>query len=599
MNAYPNADNYLQPSLGTPEIPPSVDPDEGILISVAYNPAWTKVLLGAVTQLSQYAAWDADHDTKIETIERVNSLLFLLQNDVTTVPAPFWDEDSADDSDDTAPVDDQPWYGQIVIIDDRLTFVENAFIYLVSGFIAYSGQVGAAVSFIPIARNFVVTMKSNPLGGIVRFLADAVEIGRADTYAAADGALDVPMTMPAPTMGFVAEDVTTYPTLWIELLEDNPHDLPSVSMTLVRSRLSQADFSNPNIRYNPDTDQIEQTPDGGTTWNPAPGLDPRHSSTFLKPPVAGSSKQCDAAANMVKWLHDFIDQMLFDFELVGGVTTIINSILIELEILAPYAELLAIISELAETISGIGGTALAAAFTSDQYDLLECIFFCNADGSGRISVDALAEVEAEITAQLNTTAALITNAILSVQGEIGLSNAGSVGSETGDCDGCECGWCYEFDFSAGDGGWVAFPSAGYEPGDTRGNYADARWNSSKNTTTQHSSELFFRIALPMAGHVTSVQVLYNRTPGSFDLGFANSISADGDYYIGVTAMSSDTSEAAGNTSISYSGDIDVASYINVWLFASITASGDPGGSLYCTSIKLRGTGDNPFGADNC
>jgi hypothetical protein len=446
MNAYPNDENYLQPSFGTPQETPSVDPDEGVLISVAYNPEWTKLLLGAVTQMRQYAAWAGTHDEKIETIERVNSLLFLLQNDITTVPAPFWDEDSADDSDDTAAIDDQPWYGQIVIIDDRLTFVENAFIYVVAGFIAYSGLPTSAIAFVPIARNFVVTMRSNPLGGIVRFLADAVEIGRVDTYAAADAALDVPVTMPPPAMGFIAEDVT-YPTLWVELLEDNPHDLPSVSMTLVRSRLSEADFSNPNVRYNPDTDQLEQTPDGGVTWNPAPGLDPRHSTTFLKPPVGGSSKQCDSAANMVKWLHDFVDQMLFDFELVGSVTTIINSILLELEILAPYFELLGIVSELAETVSGIGATALAAAFTSDQYDLLQCIFFCRADADGRISAAQLVRVESDITRQLNTTAALVTNAILFVQGEIGLSNAGSVGSQTGSCDDCACGWCRSSDYT--------------------------------------------------------------------------------------------------------------------------------------------------------
>jgi hypothetical protein len=370
-------------------------------------------------------------------------------------------------------------------------------------------------------------------------------------------------------------------------------------MKIIRGALSAADVSNPNVRYNADCDCLQVTPDGGTTWNNAPDSDPRHSPTFLKPPVAGSSKQCDAAANMVKWLHDFIDQMLFDFLLVGTVTTIINSILLELEILAPYIELLAIISELAETISAIGGTALAAAFTSDQYDLLQCIFFCNADSSGRVSVDALAEIETEITAQLNTTAALVTNAILFVQGEIGLSNAGSVGSETGDCDDCACGWCYRFDFSVGDGGWTALPASGYEPGDARGNYGSARWNSSKNITTQHSSELFFRVALPTAGHFTSVEVLYNRTPGTFSLGFSNAISADGDYYISVTPMASNSSEGAGDTSIGWTGDLDVASYINVWLFASIAASGDPGGSLYCTRITFRGTGDNPFGADNC
>lgn len=215
-------------------------------------------------------------------------------------------------------------------------------------------------------------------------------------------------------------------------------------MKIIRGKLDAAQVSNPSIRYNPDTDQIEMSPDGGTTWNPAPGSDPRHSLAFLRPPVAGSSKQCDAAANMTKWLHDFIDQMLFDFELVGTVTTIINSILLSLnELTAGYATFLELISELAETISTAGAVALAAAFTSTEYDLLTCIFYCNVDVNGRVDANGLSIIQSEITAQLNTTAALITNAILSIQGEIGLSNAGAIGGQTGDCSGCaSCDWCH-------------------------------------------------------------------------------------------------------------------------------------------------------------
>jgi hypothetical protein len=129
-------------------------------------------------------------------------------------------------------------------------------------------------------------------------------------------------------------------------------------------------------------------------------------------------------------------------------------------------ELLAIISELAETISAIGGTALAAAFTSDQYDLLKCIFFCAIDSDGRVSVDALAIIEAQITSQLNTTAALITNAILFVQGEVGLSNAGSVGSETGDCDDCVCCNTFDVTYDPDRGGGVPANPTTVEPGGT-------------------------------------------------------------------------------------------------------------------------------------
>jgi hypothetical protein len=282
-------------------------------------------------------------------------------------------------------------------------------------------------------------------------------------------------------------------------------------MKIIRGALNAADVSNPNIRYDADCDCLQMSPDGGTTWNDAPGLDPRHAPGFLKPPVSGSSKQCDAAANMVKWLHDFIDEMLFDFELVGTVTTIINSILFELEILAPYIELLAIISELAETISGIGATALAAAFTSDQYDLLQCIFFCNADSSGRVSAAKLVDVENAITAQLNTTAALVTNAILFVQGEIGLSNAGSVGSETGDCSGCDCGWCLEVDLTDNDGGFSNDGSG------------DGMWTSGIGWQATFTGILLWQLRMDInftSANINSIDVTYsigNADGGTNDL----------------------------------------------------------------------------------
>ena len=575
-NAYPNLENYPSPSFQTPATAPDVDPDEGAVVVIGLNPEWIPVVEGALDQLLLPDAWTGDHDTVILALNRASNLKMLVgAADVGEVPAPFWDEDSGDDSDDQAPIDDQPWYGQIVLIDDNLTFVENAFIYVVAGFIAYAGLPTAAISFVPLARNFVITMKSNPLGGIVRFLADATEIGRVDTYAAADGVVSAPVAMPPPTMGFVAEDVL--PTLWLELLEDNPHDLPSVSMTLIRSRLSEADFSNPTIRYNPDTDQIEMTPDGGVTWNPAPGSDPRHSLAFLKPPVGGSSKRCDAAANMVKWLHDFIDQCLFDLELIGSVTTIINSILLSLNVLsAGFASFLEAISELAETISGIGSAALIIAFTSTEYDLLTCIFFCNVDSDGRVSVDALAEIQTEITAQLNTTAALVVNAILSLQGEIGLSNAGSVGSETGDCDGCACAWCYEFDFTLSDGGWSLWDFFG-----THGVWETGiGWHSTLNEDDSARCSILLSFTETV---ITKIDVVYTADPDS------------GGGTQAIYDLTGGTQTNIQNLRVgNWSGSRSMSE-----IGLNIDSDCRDGCNTLIMSVKFHGVGDNPFGTDNC
>jgi hypothetical protein len=156
---------------------------------------------------------------------------------------------------------------------------------------------------------------------------------------------------------------------------------------------------------------------------------------------------------MTKWLKDFIDSVNSAFATGATIATITNILLDFMDLLFPYAELLQLVVEAAGTIFGIGHAALSAAFTSTEYDLLSCIFFCNADGNGVVDAAALAQIESDITDQLNTTAALVTNAILFMQGEIGLSNAGAIGTETGDCSACACAWTYTWDFTVSASGW--------------------------------------------------------------------------------------------------------------------------------------------------
>jgi hypothetical protein len=262
---------------------------------------------------------------------------------------------------------------------------------------------------------------------------------------------------------------------------------------IIRGRLDPADVSNPHIRYNSETDEIEITPDGGTTWNPAPGSDPRHALAFLKPPVAGSSKQCDAAANMVKWIKDFIDNLTALLATGATVTGIANAILLPVDLLFPGGDLLGLILEIADVIFGIGATALAAAFTSDQYDLLLCSFYCNAGIDGQVSADSLAEIKTEVTAELNTTAALVVNEILLLQGEIGLSNAGAIGSETGDCDGCDCGWCVEWPCDGGSLNGITLIEGTNEVDGLTGIYRDDNNQSTVDTRIPLGGTTPFRV----------------------------------------------------------------------------------------------------------
>lgn len=224
-------------------------------------------------------------------------------------------------------------------------------------------------------------------------------------------------------------------------------------MEIIRGRLSTKDFSPQNLRYNSGTDMIEFTPDGGTTWNPDPADDPRHSPKFAKPLKTGSSIQCDSAASMVEWISNFIEYEISVLEAGATVTTVANAALLLFDIIAPWAILIQALIELAGTIFGIGATALETAFTDETYDLLLCCFYCNIEADGTVTIDDLAAVSTQVTTDLNTTAALIVGAILTAQGEMGVQNAGTLYDVAGECDDCGCEWRYRWTFTENDGGW--------------------------------------------------------------------------------------------------------------------------------------------------
>jgi len=364
---------------------------------------------------------------------------------------------------------------------------------------------------------------------------------------------------------------------------------------IIRGRLSSQDFSNPALRYNPDTDLIEYSPDGGTTWNNAPEYDPRHASIYLYPPLVSSDVRCDAAANMVKWMKDFIDSLTELLEAGALAFALVNKALEIMALVFDPSVLLLLITEACETIFGIGGTALLAAFTPDQYELLLCIFYCNLGLNGRTSAAGLARIESQVGEQLNTVAALVVNLLLLIQGEVGLSNAGTLGAETGDCSDCDCDWCYTFFFDDSDGGWTL--RSAWE-----GLYTGAAWiaiyssaDAGKNVVIEHtipsgtilkSMTLNFDYVLGSTGGCPA-----GETRGAF-LRYLNS---GGDYInTANSALPLDTG-SYDNTIALIATNTPVKVQVNIWCAQCDHSDG----AVTIHSVTLRGEGDNPFGTDNC
>jgi len=223
------------------------------------------------------------------------------------------------------------------------------------------------------------------------------------------------------------------------------------TIQIIRKKLDPAEVGGANTRYNDDCDCIQTTPDDGTTWNDNPGLDPRHNAALQLPPRGGADPQCDAAANMRAQLEKFINTILTVATQGAGASAILG-------VLIFFMPAVAILWTLALEIMGglltIGQSTINAAFTSGVYDQLECIFYCHIGGDGTCSAAQLAAIEEQIGTDIGGVVQAVMALYLSILGEVGLTNSGAIGAETGDCSGCDCGWCLRWDGAEIDDDWV-------------------------------------------------------------------------------------------------------------------------------------------------
>ena len=191
-NLYPGLFNFPVPSFHQAVTPPDVDPDEGETALYAYNPEWSPVLAAACNQMLQYYSWLGDSDEKILAVGRATNLKIQLMTPVDVgereYPAPYWDTE--EDVDDEMPIEEQTWYGMVTNPSapaNELTFVENAVIWIISGFIALvlapalPAGVAAAVTFRTLATRFTLAFNRGDIGEQFRVIIDATDYGNADT----------------------------------------------------------------------------------------------------------------------------------------------------------------------------------------------------------------------------------------------------------------------------------------------------------------------------------------------------------------------------------------------------------------------------------
>lgn len=229
------------------------------------------------------------------------------------------------------------------------------------------------------------------------------------------------------------------------------------TIQIVRKKLDAAEVGGANTRYDDDCDCTQTTPDGGTTWIDNPGIDPRHSAALQLPPLTTSDPRCDAAHSMRQQLEKFINTVVTVATQGAGASAILG-------VLAVFMPEIAILWLLCTEIMGgllsIGQSVINAAFTTPIYDQLECIFYCHIDADGICSADALSAIGTQIASDIGGVVQAVMALYLGLTGEVGLTNSGAIGTDAGDCSGCDCSTCYTWLFEDYDGGWVPYISRG-------------------------------------------------------------------------------------------------------------------------------------------
>ncbi len=185
-----------------------------LTLQIPANSAWWAIYTGLLSTLAEEGVWQqfeggmSREDAAAEAFAIFNDAMARAdsENCALDVPAPYWDDN--EDVDAELPVDAQPWYG--VVSDpeappDELDFVENAAIWIFTGFLAVATwEIGAApaVLFHTIAPKFVLATRRGDVGEIIRILVDGEEAARVDTSSASVGdVIETPIVPEASESG--------------------------------------------------------------------------------------------------------------------------------------------------------------------------------------------------------------------------------------------------------------------------------------------------------------------------------------------------------------------------------------------------------------
>lgn len=451
--------------------------------------------MAALTQLKNPATWQGSHDEILLAIDRATDLQFLLQSQVapsSDVQAPFWQDDSGDDADDTLPVDEQDWYGAW----DGESFTETLAYAFLTNFLSSLITPQGAIKFLAIPRAFRVAIRKNPHGANLLAFLDGGLYKVINGYSPVDQVVEFLFASPGTEL-LLVHDGTHDP-------DATPDENGNYTCDIIRGRLSAEDVTPSNVRWTGDPPAYQVLDSDGVTWVDQPSADPRYSPSSFFPPLAHySGIECDTAARMTAQLKESITLMSTVADAAQAVTGL-------LELIVLPTGLTGLLFDLFFTICNFiideGQSTVAAAFTDAVYDDIQCTLSCAIGSDGQITQENLDAAWEQIKAAHTGTVATVIDEVRFLFTDAVFSNAGVKRTETGDCTGCECEFCHYIDLRLSNGSSEGVTIQG-------GTWVSGSGIQGANFGANDRSDAFGYWAFSETLHVVQIEIIYTKTAG--------------------------------------------------------------------------------------
>lgn len=209
------------------------------------------------------------------------------------------------------------------------------------------------------------------------------------------------------------------------------------------------------LRVNPETGRVEQSTDGGSSWQPAADGLPSVIVQPVPPVTSGvAATKCDAATNLAGQVDIWIAQVSNDFDtatsLLEFATAVLLAILAAVLTILSAGTLTAVEALVIPTISaaliaawGAGKAVFDAYWVTDVTDAILCAAYCNIGDDGSFTDAQFSAFWQQCNEDLPASPAkMLFMGFLSSVGSSGLNAMAASGiAADSDCADCDCDDC--------------------------------------------------------------------------------------------------------------------------------------------------------------